>query len=245
GGDARDTSLDAVFPRVRALERARGSVIRGMARARGGGLGRLSSFGAAGMQRLTDRLAELLGERIRFGLAAERLERRGSGWRIHHAAGPDGAASTDADAVIVATPADAAARMLALADGELAALLRTIPYAPMRVVGIAFHASHVPAPLDGFGFLAARDQGVRILGAVYTSSLFPQQGPENVAYLRVFLGGSVDPCAPTFAPSSGSRPSRSRIRTSCGRARFRTTASATAPSSPPSKPASRRCRGSG
>jgi oxygen-dependent protoporphyrinogen oxidase len=36
---------------------------------------------------------------------------------------------------------------------------------------------------------------VRILGGLYTSSLFPAQAPADVAYLRVFLGGGVDPQA--------------------------------------------------
>lgn len=219
GGDARETSVDAAFPRVRELERTQGSVIRGMARARGGA-GRLSSFGAAGMQRLTDRLAELLGERIRFGAPVERVERHGAGWRVHHRGGSGARApgddAADVDALIVATPADAAARLLAPADDELAALLRRIPYAPMRVVGIAFASSDVPAALDGFGFLAARDQGVRILGAVYTSSLFREQAPEGAAYLRVFLGGAVDPGAAALDPQEARALVRADLRTVLG-----------------------------
>jgi oxygen-dependent protoporphyrinogen oxidase len=54
-------------------------------------------------------------------------------------------------------------------------------------------AADVPAPLDGFGFLAARGQGVRLLGAIYTSTIVPEHAPAGTAYLRVLLGGSTDP----------------------------------------------------
>jgi len=63
----------------------------------------------------------------------------------------------------------------------------------MRVVGVAFRPSDLPVPLDGFGFLAARNQGVRLLGAFFTSTIIPEHAPPGTAYLRIFLGGSTDP----------------------------------------------------
>ncbi|HEY6234280.1 MAG TPA: protoporphyrinogen oxidase [Candidatus Elarobacter sp.] len=194
GGDAATTSVDALFPRLRELERANGSVLRGMMRARAKP-GRLSGFGAGGMQRLTDRLAQMLGQRLRLGCAVERIEPRAAGWRVRHAGG-----EFDADAVVLTPPADVAAAIVEPCDAELAELLRAIPYAPMRAVGIAFRAKDVPVPLDGFGFLAARGQGLRILGALYTSSIFPAQAPAGSAYLRVFLGGAADPDAVGLEP---------------------------------------------
>ena len=186
GGDAASTSLAAAFPRLGEFERGHGSVIRGMLKARAKP-GRLASFGA-GMQQLIDRLAERLDGRLRLGSAVEALTPLAPGWRVR--------ASTqdvEFDRVVVATPAGAAAGLTAAWDPELAADLCRITYAAMRVVGIAFRAQDVPLPLDGFGFLVARDQGVRILGALYTSTIFPAQAPAGVAYLRVFLGGAVDP----------------------------------------------------
>jgi oxygen-dependent protoporphyrinogen oxidase len=148
----------------------------------------LTGFGAGGMQTLTDAIARKLGDRLTCSCTVERIERDGSRWRMVHASG-----SESADAVVIATPADAAASLLAPLDADMAALLASIPYAPMRVAGVAFRNADVPMPLDGFGFLAARGQGIRILGALYTSAMYPQQAPAGSAYLRVFLGGSVDP----------------------------------------------------
>jgi len=194
GGDAAATSVDALFPRLRALEREHGSLLRGMVRARAAP-GRLSGFGAGGMQRLTDRLAQMLGERLRLGCAVERIEPRATGWRVHHAGG-----ELHADAVVMTPPADVAAGIVESCDAALAEDLRAIPYSPMRAAGIAFRAQDVSTPLDGFGFLAARGQGLRILGTLYTSTIFPGQAPAGTAYLRVFLGGAADPDAIALEP---------------------------------------------
>lgn len=190
GGDARATSVDALFPRLRVMERERGSVLRALARSASGQRTKMLGFGPRGMQHLTRTLAGRLGERLQTGCAVERVLPESGGWRLTHARG-----ESRADALVLAVPADLAAQMLADADAELAGLLREIPYSSMRVVGIAFRSHDVPVPLDGFGFLAARGEGVRILGALYSSSMFPQQAPDGIAYLRVFLGGALDPHA--------------------------------------------------
>lgn len=210
GGDARTTSIAAIFPRLRELESEHGSVIRGMMRSKRAP-GHLCSFADGGMQRLTARLAERLGDRLRLGSTVERIERAGTAWRIVH----DGA-TTDADRAIVATPAHDAARLLEGVDGQLAAELRRIPYAPMRAVGVAYRAEDVPAPLDGFGFLAARNFGVRILGAFYTSSIVPAHAPDGTAYLRVFMGGATDPDAGSLSAGEALAVVRADLRTTLG-----------------------------
>jgi oxygen-dependent protoporphyrinogen oxidase len=119
-----------------------------------------------------------------------RIERHGSGWRLLH---DDG--DVVAERVIVATPSGPSARLLYGVDAALAAQLREITYAPMRVIGMAFRGADVAAPVDGFGFLVARGSGVRILGATYTSTLVPEQAPPGTVYVRVFMGGAADPAA--------------------------------------------------
>jgi oxygen-dependent protoporphyrinogen oxidase len=192
GGDAARTSLAAIFPRLRDIEVKHGSIIRGMFKTpRKKGPREASSmysFADGGMQTLTNRLAERLGDRLRTGVAVERIERSGDGWRIVHDSG-----DVVVDGVVVATPADVAADLVDGFDADLAVRLSEISYAPMRAVGVAFRTEDVPVPLDGFGFLAARNQGVRILGAFYTSSIVPEHAPPGTAYLRIFLGGATDP----------------------------------------------------
>jgi oxygen-dependent protoporphyrinogen oxidase len=185
GGDSKRTSVAALFPRLLELERAHGSILRASAKA-SRTPGTLTSF-PNGMGEFGRAMAAGLGSRVRTMYAAA-IAREGAGWNVRTA----DANEERFDAVVVATPAYVAAELLAPVDGELATLLGGIEYASMRVAGIAFRKAEVHASLDGFGFLAARNQGVRILGALYTSSLFPEQAPADIAYLRVFLGGTFD-----------------------------------------------------
>jgi len=127
---------------------------------------------------------------VRTATAVRRIERDGNRWRIAYDGGEH-----SADGVIVATPADVAATLVGGFDPEIAAQLHDIGYAPMRAIGVAFRPSDVPVALDGFGFLAARNSGVRILGAIYTSTIMPDQAPPDTAYLRIFMGGATDPAA--------------------------------------------------
>jgi oxygen-dependent protoporphyrinogen oxidase len=195
-GDARATSLDALFPRMRAMEQSQGSLLRamiaGQRQAKKSGVkppsSRLTSFKQGGIQRLTDRLQELLGTSLKLGVAVSKLERQNNGYRVFSNAG-----MFEADAVILATPAFVSADLLEDLNADLALELRAIPYANVRVFGLSYHPADVPANLDGFGFLAARDQGIRILGCLYTSTLFPQQTTNNLVFLRVICGGSTDP----------------------------------------------------
>ena len=149
---------------------------------------RLTSFKQGGIQRLTDRLQELLGSSLKLGVTVSKLERQNNGYRIFSSAG-----MFDVDTVILATPAFVSADLLEGFKPNLALELRGIPYADVRVFGLSYKPSDVPTNLEGFGLLAARDQGIRILGCLYTSTFFPSQTSNNQIFLRVICGGSVDP----------------------------------------------------
>jgi protoporphyrinogen/coproporphyrinogen III oxidase len=195
-GNARVTSLDALFPRMRAMEQSQGSLLKamiaGQRQAKKTGIkppiSRLTSFKQGGIQRLTDRLQELLGSSLKLGTTVSKLECLPNGYRVFSSVG-----MFEVDAAILATPAFVSADLLEGVNADLALELRSIPYANVRVFGLTFNPSDVPANLDGFGFLATRDQGIRILGCLYTSTLFPQQTTNDLVFLRVICGGSTDP----------------------------------------------------
>jgi len=165
-GDPHRLSLRSAFPKLYALEQKYGSLIKG-AKGRGAGpSGTLTSFDH-GLQVLIDTLAE--GLDVRLG---ERLEGI-----------PDGF-----DHVVCTLPAPRAADLL---GGELGELLRRIPTAPVVVVALVFDRP-TPAP-DAFGFLVPRGHGLRILGTLYDSSIFPGRAPEGRRLFRTLLGGRRDP----------------------------------------------------
>jgi len=199
--DAHDISFEAGFPRLAALD-AHGGLVRGLARqAARGALGR--AFGAiqgkrpaprpprglwaprGGLQSLVDALAAGLGPRIRFGNPVARIEPADRG-RV----AIDGETW---DGCVLAIPAEDAAPLVA--PPELAARLAAFHRAPAAVVYLGFPAAAVPRADDGFGFLVAQGEEVRVLGVVFESVVWPDRAPAGHVLLRCIFGGGRDPDA--------------------------------------------------
>ena len=129
GGDGERLSLDATFPQLRDLERRYGSVIRGLAASREQGAVDAAppfvSF-AGGMGELIEHLeARLRDASIQTSVEVVALEpRTGGGFVLVLSDG----AGAEADAVILATPAPATARITRAFDRELSDLHAAIAY---------------------------------------------------------------------------------------------------------------------
>lgn len=198
GGDAKQLSLEHCFPRMAAMEREHGGLFKALRAARKanpgaspmGPSGTLTSF-PGGMGTLTSRAAERLGDRLRLNASVRELDRAGTGFRIETQAGE----TYEAKRVVIATPAFAAAALLGGLDEELASALGEINYAPIAVLSAGYTRERVQHDLNGFGFLAPRNQGLRVLGSIWTSSVFPDQAPEGHALFRTMYGGATDPDA--------------------------------------------------
>jgi protoporphyrinogen/coproporphyrinogen III oxidase len=101
--------------------------------------------------------------------------------------------SAVAGAVVIATPAYAAAHLLETFSPNLAHTLSGIAYAPVAVVASTYYRQQVGDPLEGFGFLVPRGEKVRTLGTVWNSSLFPGRAREGSVTMTSFIGGATDP----------------------------------------------------
>lgn len=199
-GDAKALSLDALFPRFRALEREHGSLVRGLiaqqrdARQRDATTAdlsapkRLTSF-RGGSGRLVHALQGALGPAVQPNAGVAQLRPTGQGFTLTRQNGKP----QEADAVVLAAPSSVAADLVSPFAPPAAAALREIPYADAHVFGLGYNRIDVPNTLGGFGFLVPRGEGVRVLGVLYSSSIFPGQAPEGRVLLRVIAGGSVDP----------------------------------------------------
>jgi oxygen-dependent protoporphyrinogen oxidase len=99
----------------------------------------------------------------------------------------------EADAVIVAVPAGAAAELLRSADPTLAMGLAGIEYAGSAVVSLGFAREDVAHPLDAAGVVIPRREGRRILAVSFSSQKFPGRAPEGSVLMRTFVGGALDP----------------------------------------------------
>jgi oxygen-dependent protoporphyrinogen oxidase len=195
-GEAGSLSMPSSFPRLAALEREHGSLVRALiARRRagknGGGPagpgGRLTSF-VGGMSDLGRALATSLGDRFVSARPAAAVRRAGALWRVEFADG----SSEFCDAVAVATEPWNAARLLAAASADLSATLREIPAAPAVVVALGITPTDLGRGLDGFGFLVPPKEPLRMLGCLWSSTTFAHRAPAGRALLRVLLGGPGD-----------------------------------------------------
>lgn len=188
-GNARELSVDALFPRLRKMEADYGSLLRAMTRAERQSASRLTSFKEGGMQRLIDKLRDELEHDTALGIGVAGIMPLSSGFELSLSTG----VTAYMDDVVLATPAFVSGELLSPFLPGAGELLKNIPYADVAVFGLGYNRVDVPLDLDGFGFLVPRDEGVRSLGVLWSSSIFPSQAPEGQILLRVICGGTLDP----------------------------------------------------
>jgi oxygen-dependent protoporphyrinogen oxidase len=202
-GDPRQMSLRSCFPKIAALEKAHGGLIRGMIALKkekkqkgenpddvtAGPSGRLTSM-QGGMSDLVDALEVALDFRIQKNVRAVAVKQVAP--RCFVVQTEDGR-DLPCDAVISAAPAYAASSFLTQLDEEAASAFSKIPYPALDVVCLAFKREEVRHPLNGFGFLAPRGQGLTILGSLWTSTIFPGRSPKGHVLFRTMIGGMTNP----------------------------------------------------
>lgn len=205
-GDPEKLSLRSSFPQLHEAEKSAGSVIRGMMRAAKSRKGprerpALLSF-RDGNETLVRGLATKLGSQLQLGAEVLGIAIRnqagkpGFELRIRQASGDALLAS---DQLVLATSADVAGMLLRDVNPAFEPLLAGIEYAPVAVVSLGYRHEDVGHSLDGFGFLAPRSGGLRLLGCVWNSSLFPNRAPAKDVLLTSFVGGATDPAAATLS----------------------------------------------
>ena len=203
-GDPNDLSIKATLPQFLAMEREHGSLIRaGLREARRRGPGRLTKQASGarygmfvalegGMGDLPAALAAALpAGTIRTDTAVRRVVRNEpvSPWLVELLDGPP----MEADAVVLAAEAHAAARLIDAQDPSLALQLRAIPYASSIIVNVAYRRDQIQHPLDGFGVVVPAIENRPLLAVSFLSVKFPSRAPAGTALLRVFIGGATQP----------------------------------------------------
>ena len=134
------------------------------------------------------RLAEALAEPPALGTRVAWIARDGARWHVDLTS-PSGDLALSAARVVVAAPAYAAADVLRGIDGEVAAALEGIAYAPIVVAPVGVEAGRAREPIEGFGFLVPREESLGLLGCLFMSQLFPGRAPAGHELLHCMLGG--------------------------------------------------------
>jgi oxygen-dependent protoporphyrinogen oxidase len=197
-GDLNRLVIDGVMPGVRRLEKAHGSVIRGlltkMNQARkaktttGGkkkGLPAMTSF-PGGMGRLPEKLAESLqpGRDILLGCGVQAIHKTPSGWEVESDQG-----NHQAGNLVLALPVNPS---LALLHTFTPAMPQSaVPEARIVTIALGFGPGSTLPP--GFGYLAPEQENRFCLGALFSSNMFPARAPEGHILLEALVGGRRHP----------------------------------------------------
>lgn len=188
-GDVERLSINALFPRLVAVEREHGSIMRGFRalHVKPSPQGAFVSLPGGAMELVETLAASLAPGTIQLSSRASDLRRAG-GFVIDTPRG-----LVQARTVILAVPAYAAAGLLRSVDTTLAGLCEQIAYASTATVAFGYRREQVRHPLNGSGFVVPRVEQNPLLASTWVTSKWPGRAPDGHVLLRAFLGGGRDP----------------------------------------------------
>lgn len=202
-GDPQQLSAAAAFRRIAQLEQLGGSLLAGALRLRKQqppkplppkGLemrpGELGSF-RDGLSALPRAIAEQLAAPIHLHTPLHRLTPEPTGGYSLSTA--NGEHTWRARTVVLATPAYVSADLLRPWQPTMAEALGSIPYPAVACVVLAYPVGVGATVRPGFGVLIPRRQGLRTLGTIWSSCLFPERTPAGWQVFTSFIGGATDP----------------------------------------------------
>ena len=206
-GDPQKLSVTHAFPRLKALEDNYGSMIKGQLfgareRKKRGEVAkdRAPKFSFdEGLQVLPDALAQQLGDSVRLDTSISKITQTPEGWTVTG----NGLHEFEAEhsTVIYAGTAFKLAQLKidSRAPVDLAPLSE-IRYPPVASVVLGFRREDVAHPCQGFGMLIPRIEGFKILGTIFSSSLFPNRAPAGHLTLTSYVGGERYPELASLTP---------------------------------------------
>jgi protoporphyrinogen/coproporphyrinogen III oxidase len=196
-GDPYKLSVQHAFPKLLETEQKYGSLIKGQffgaSEQKSGEVSRrnakMFSFDE-GLQVLTDALAAQLGDSLKLNTPVTKLLQTADGWRVTTSIGEKehsamiycGTAHKLAELKIEGRagsplPANGAHGVTRPTDEIDFTAFSEIRHPPVASVVLGFRREDVTHLLDGFGMLIPKIENFKILGTIFSSSLFPDRAP--------------------------------------------------------------------
>lgn len=194
--DPATIEMSAAFPTVSALVRSEGTVFRALRelrrltqRVQATGAGRTAGTWGfpRGMGELADAARVFLGDDALHAVPVTALvdAPQASGYTLTTPAGV-----FHARAVVIATEAPAAARLLTGLAPDAAIALGEVRYAPLVVAHWLAPDAAFPR---AFGYLAPAEERQGVLGALFVSDLYPERAPVGYRSFATMIGGGLHP----------------------------------------------------
>jgi protoporphyrinogen/coproporphyrinogen III oxidase len=206
-GDPQRLSVTHAFPKLKALEDNYGSMIKGQLfgareRKKRGEIAkdRAPKFSFdEGLQVLPDALAQQFGESVKLNTAISKITQTSDGWTVTGNAPQN--FEIEHSAVIYAGTAFRLAQLKIESPNPVdLAPLSEIRYPPVASVALGFRREDVAHPCEGFGMLIPGIEGFKILGTIFSSSLFPNRAPAGHVTLTSYVGGERYPELASLPP---------------------------------------------
>ncbi len=203
-GDPQMINVKTAFPRLYELEQRYGSLIIGAIKSsrqrkkskeKSKQSAKTFSF-KKGMQTLIDAIYSKIKEDIFLNANIDEMAQIKDNEKIRFRLNINHNHSLSSeifDAIIISTPSFSASKLIANIDKNFAENLEDVYYPPVNVIYTGVKQSKITRKLDGFGYLIPELEKRRILGSLWSSSLFTGRAPEGYCSLTSFVGGARSP----------------------------------------------------
>jgi protoporphyrinogen/coproporphyrinogen III oxidase len=200
-GDPEKLSVQQAFPKLVEAEHKYGSLIKGQIfgasdRKKSGEISRrdakMFSFDD-GLQVLTDALAAQLGDSLKLNSPVAKLTQIENGWALQLKENGRENPAEHAAVIFCGTACKLAELKIESQTPLNFSMFSEIRHPPVASVVLGFRREDVAHPLDGFGMLIPKIENFKILGTIFSSSLFPKRAPDGHVLLTSYIGGERQP----------------------------------------------------
>ncbi|MCH8012113.1 MAG: protoporphyrinogen oxidase [Candidatus Marinimicrobia bacterium] len=202
GGEPDHLSVRHALPKLYQLEQKYGSLIKGQIfgakeRKKHGETPkqrtRMFSF-LHGLKTLPEAFQKALGDSIQKDTTVNDVTPMKVGWRVSYKKGDNTTKTATIDSIVYAGTAFGLKEMtLSKQSKDDFVFFQKIYHPPVSVLVLGFKRDDVDHPLNGFGMLIPKVEGFHTLGALFSSTLFPNRAPRDHVTLTIFIGGSRQP----------------------------------------------------
>lgn len=206
-GDPNRLSVKSAFPKLYRLEEVYGGLVKGMIKGtrerrkraeQSKQSAKMFSF-LNGMQTFPKTIADKMKENIFYECRVMSAERRvinsihkQESWVISYE--QNGVLKEiAADYILSTVPVHSASKIFSKLDQNFQNHSDAIYYPPVMVLYLGYNKKDIERNLDGFGFLIPSKEKKSFLGAIWSSTIFPNRCEDEKAAFTLFIGGARSP----------------------------------------------------
>jgi oxygen-dependent protoporphyrinogen oxidase len=195
-GNPDKLSVKSAFPKLYRLEELYGGLIKGMIRGARERKKRaedskqnakMFSF-INGMQTFPEAISKKL-KNVVYNFNIDKITKEKDQYIVKSSDG----SSIQSDIVLSTIPAYSLRDKILDFNTEILDHLHDVYYPPVMVLYVGFKKSQIGQPLDGFGYLIPSKEKKIFLGAIWSSTIFPNRAKDDEAAFTIFIGGARIP----------------------------------------------------